>query len=159
MKEQKHSIEVLFTMVTFLVYAMALLLFVSLGATVYRSVTQQMEVQQTQRTAENYLREKIRQNDQAGAVSIGEVDGIQALQICQTVGEKEYRTYIYAEDGYLKELMIASERTAKGTDGTELLKLEKLEFTEEDDGCLNVDMQMDENHSHSFLIRRKGKNL
>lgn len=31
MKEQKHSIEVVFTMVTFLVYAMVLLMFVSLG--------------------------------------------------------------------------------------------------------------------------------
>ena len=59
MKEQKHSIEVVFTMVTFLMYAMALLMFVSLGAMVYRSVTHQMELHQTQRTAENYLREKV----------------------------------------------------------------------------------------------------
>ena len=94
MKEQKHSIEVIFTMVTFLVYAMALLMFVSLGATVYRSVTQQMELHQTQLTAENYLREKVRQNDRTGVVSIGEIEGEPALQIRQNIGEKEYEDMI-----------------------------------------------------------------
>ena len=158
MKEQKHSIEVVFTMVTFLVYAMVLLMFVSLGATVYRSVTQQMELHQTQRTAENYLREKVRQNDRAGDVSIGEIEGVPALQISQTVGGKEYVTYIFAERGSLKELLVSAEKRAKVSDGTVLLSMEAVSFTEEQ-GCLTVTLQLDDNHSHTFQIRRKGSSL
>lgn len=158
MKEQKHSIEVVFTMVTFLVYAMVLLMFVSLGATVYRSVTQQMELHQTQRTAENYLREKVRQNDRAGDVSIGEIEGVPALQISQTVGGKEYVTYIFAEGGSLKELLVSAEKRAKVSDGTVLLSMEAVSFTEEQ-GCLTVTLQLDDNHSHTFQIRRKGSSL
>ena len=158
MKEQKHSIEVIFTMVTFLMYAMALLMFVSLGATVYRSVTQQMELHQTQRTAENYLREKVRQNDRAGDVSIGEIEGVPALQISQTVGGKEYVTYIFAERGSLKELLVSAEKRAKVSDGTVLLSMEAVSFTEEQ-GCLTVTLQLDDNHSHTFQIRRKGSSL
>ena len=158
MKEQKHSIEVIFTMVTFLVYAMVLLMFVSLGATVYRSVTQQMELHQTQRTAENYLREKVRQNDRAGDVSIGEIEGVPALQISQTVGGKEYVTYIFAERGSLKELLVSAEKRAKVSDGTVLLSMEAVSFTEEQ-GCLTVTLQLDDNHSHTFQIRRKGSSL
>lgn len=124
MKEQKHSIEVVFTMVTFLVYAMVLLMFVSLGATVYRSVTQQMELHQTQRTAENYMREKVRQNDRTGDVSIGEIEGVQALQIGQTVGGKEYVTYIFTEGGRLKELLVSAEKKAKISDGIGTLSME-----------------------------------
>ena len=158
MKEQKHSIEVVFTMVTFLVYAMVLLMFVSLGATVYRSVTQQMELHQTQRTAENYLREKVRQNDRAGDVSIGEIEGVPALQISQTVGGKEYVTYIFTEGGSLKELLVSAEKKAKMSDGTVLLSMEEVSFTEEQ-GCLTVTLQLDDNHSHTFQIRRKGSSL
>ena len=158
MKEQKHSIEVVFTMVTFLVYAMVLLMFVSLGATVYRSVTQQMELHQTQRTAENYLREKVRQNDRAGDVSIGEIEGVPALQIGQTVGGKEYVTYIFTEGGSLKELLVSAEKKAKMSDGTVLLSMEEVSFAEEQ-GCLTVTLQLDDNHSHTFQIRRKGSNL
>ena len=158
MKEQKHSIEVVFTMVTFLVYAMVLLMFVSLGATVYRSVTQQMELHQTQRTAENYLREKVRQNDRAGDVSIGEIEGVPALQISQTVGGKEYVTYIFTEGGSLKELLVSAEKRAKVSDGTVLLSMEAVSFTEEQ-GCLTVTLQLDDNHSHTFQIRRKGSSL
>ena len=158
MKEQKHSIEVVFTMVTFLVYAMVLLMFVSLGATVYRSVTQQMELHQTQRTAENYLREKVRQNDRTGDVSIGEIEGVPALQIGQTVGGKEYVTYIFTEGGSLKELLVSAEKRAKVSDGTVLLSMEAVSFTEEQ-GCLTVTLQLDDNHSHTFQIRRKGSSL
>ena len=158
MKEQKHSIEVVFTMVTFLVYAMVLLMFVSLGATVYRSVTQQMELHQTQRTAENYLREKVRQNDRAGDVSIGEIEGVPALQISQTVGGKEYVTYIFTEGGSLKELLVSAEKKAKMSDGTVLLSMEEVSFAEEQ-GCLTVTLQLDDNHSHTFQIRRKGSSL
>ena len=158
MKEQKHSIEVIFTMVTFLTYAMALLMFVSLGATVYRSVTQQMELHQTQRTAENYLREKVRQNDRAGDVSIGEIEGVPALQISQTVGGKEYVTYIFTEGGNLKELLVSAEKEAKMSDGTVLLSMEEVSFAEEQ-GCLTVTLQLDDNHSHTFQIRRKGSSL
>lgn len=158
MKEQKHSIEVVFTMVTFLMYAMALLMFVSLGATVYRSVTQQMELHQTQRTAENYLREKVRQNDRTGAVSIGEIEGEPALQIRQNMGEKEYVTYIFAEGGSLKELLVSAEKDAKASDGTVLLSMEAVSFAEEQ-GCLTVTLQMDENHSHTFQIRRRSGSL
>ena len=158
MKEQKHSIEVVFTMVTFLVYAMVLLMFVSLGATVYRSVTQQMELHQTQRTAENYLREKVRQNDRTGDVSIGIIEGVPALQISQTVGGREYVTYIFTEGGSLKELLVSAEKKAKMSDGTVLLSMEAVSFTEEQ-GCLTVTLQLDDNHSHTFQIRRKGSSL
>ena len=158
MKEQKHSIEVVFTMVTFLVYAMVLLMFVSLGATVYRSVTQQMELHQTQRTAENYLREKVRQNDRAGDVSIGEIEGVPALQIGQTVGGKEYVTYIFTEGGSLKELLVSAEKKAKMSDGTVLLSMEEVSFAEEQ-GCLTVTLQLNDNHSHTFQIRRRSSSL
>lgn len=159
MKEQKHSMEVLFTMVTFLVYAMALLMFVSLGATVYRTVTRQMELHQTERTGENYLREKVRQNDRDGAIKVCEIEGTPALQIRQEAGEKTYDTYIYVHEGMLKELVVSSEKTPDCAAGTALLKMKGITFQEDEDGCLTVQLQVDEQHNRTFRIRRKGGSI
>lgn len=155
MKEKRHETDVLFTMVTFLIYALALLLFVSLGATVYRSVTQRMEQHQNQRTAESYLREKMRQNDREGAVCVTDIEGQNALQITETVGEKEYRTYIYTDGGMLKELLISSEREAHLSEGTPLVAVKNIEFQEDEEGILTVSMESDQGKVHTFQIRRK----
>ena len=131
MKERKHSIEDLFILVTFLVYAIALLMFASLGASVYRNVTSQMQQHQIQRTAESYLREKIRQHDRKDAIQIGEVEGQQALQITEQIEEKEYATYIYTDDGMLKELFISAEKEPRLQDGTAILELNNLLFKDQ----------------------------
>ena len=159
MKEGKHSIENLFIMVTFLVYAAALLVFVSLGATVYRSVTTQMQQHQNQRTAESYLREKIRQNDRKGAIQIGEAEGRQVLQITEQIGEKKYVTYIYADEGRLKELFISAEKEPRLQDGTALLDLKILTFEEEENGYLVISLETVQNGVHRFLVRKRRDSL
>ena len=159
MKEGKHSIENLFIMVTFLVYAVALLVFVSLGATVYRSVTTQMQQHQNQRTAESYLREKIRQNDRKGAIQIGEAEGRQVLQITEQIGEKKYVTYIYADEGRLKELFISAEKEPRLQDGTALLELKNLTFEEEENGYLVISLETVQNGVHRFLVRKRSDSL
>lgn len=157
-KEQQHETDVLFTMVTFLIYALALLLFVSLGATVYRSVTQRLDWHQNQRTAESYLREKIRQNDRAGAITVEEMDGQTVLKITETVGEKEYQTYIYTDGGMLKELLIPSQREVHLSDGTALVPMEHISFQQED-AVITIDMEFDQERTHTFQIRRKCRDL
>lgn len=159
MKERKHSIERMFILVTFLVYAMALLLLASLGASVYRNVTFRMQQHQIQRTAESYLREKIRQHDRKDAIQIGEAEGQQALQISEQIGEKEYVTYIYTDKGMLKEIFISEEKEPRIQNGTGLLELEGLILEEEGDGYLNVSLQMDGGQVHSFLIRKRSNCL
>ncbi len=159
MKERKHSIEDLFILVTFLVYAIALLMFASLGASVYRNVTSQMQQHQIQRTAESYLREKIRQHDRKDAIQIGEVEGQQALQITEQIEEKEYATYIYTDDGMLKELFISAEKEPRLQDGTAILELNNLTLEEEGDGYLKIRLQMDGGKEHSFLIRKRSDSV
>ena len=159
MKERKHSIEDLFILVTFLVYAIALLMFASLGASVYRNVTSQMQQHQIQRTAESYLREKIRQHDRKDDIQIGEIEGQQALRITEQIEEKEYVTYIYADEGMLKELFISTEKEPRLQDGTGLLELNNLTLKEEEDGYLKIRLQMDDGKEHSFLIRKRSGSI
>lgn len=159
MKEQKHETDVLFMIVTFLIYAIVLLLFVSLGAKVYRSVTHRLDLHQSQRTAESYLREKIHQNDQNGAVNVENIGDQTVLQLTETIGEKEYKTYIYTDDGMLKELLIPTGRDVRLSDGTALIPMKRILFQQEEAGILTISMEFDEETIYSFQISRKSEQV
>lgn len=159
MREQRHSMETVFTMITFLVYALAMVVFVLLGASVYRSVTEQMQIHQAQRTAESYLREKIRQNDCAGAVSIRELQGRQVLQIEETIQNQKYRTYIYVEDGELRELFLPAGKKLQLQNGTPLFAMQKITFQETENGLLTVCLQTEADHQHTFSVRKRSESV
>ena len=53
---------------------------------------------------------------------------------------------------------MSAEKEVKTSDGTVLLSMEAVSFAEEQ-GCLTVTLQMDENHSHTFQIRRRSGSL
>ena len=159
MREQKHSIETVFTMITFLVYTIAMVLFVLLGASVYRSVTGQMQQHQNRRTTESYLREKIRQNDWEGAVSVTEIQGRQMLQIEETIRDQKYRTYIYVEEGKLRELFLPAEKEIHLQNGTPLFTMKEITFQEEENGLLTICLRTEEDQQHTFSVRRRSEGV
>lgn len=156
MREQKHSIDFLFSMMAFLVYAAAMLAFTGFGAGVYRSVTARMESNHTVGTVRAYFTEKIRQHDAENAVTAGEIEGEPALIIRETLGEKEYLTYIYAEEGMLKELLIPAGREAVRSEGTEILALDQFWIEEFREGCFRIGFTEEDGIPREFIIARKG---
>ena len=78
---RKHSTDILFVLVLFLVFTSSALAVILLGARVYQSTSSRMESNYNVRTALAYVSEKIRQNDESGAVSLCELDGIPALTL------------------------------------------------------------------------------
>ena len=53
-----------------------------------------------------YITEKIRQHDQSQGVMVADIDGYTCLVFRQTYDGEGYTTYIYADDGWLRELFI-----------------------------------------------------
>ncbi len=105
-QENNHIIDILFTLALFCVFAASALFVVLIGANVYKSTVKQMNDNYSTRTSLSYVTEKIRQNDTAGSVSIGELDGVQALILTQQYDDLHLKTYIYEDNGVLKELFI-----------------------------------------------------
>lgn len=134
MRERKqqpgHSAYFLFTLITFLVYAVAMILLVGMGTLVYRNVTQRMEEHTVMRTVQAYITEKIRQNDGAGRVSVEEMDGKTMLVLEQTVENTEYVTCIYEDEGWLKELFTKKDGEYSLSGGTEILEVRKFSVKE-----------------------------
>lgn len=156
-KQQSHSVDFLFTLMTFLVYAGAMLMLVYMGTSVYKSVTQQMEQHYVTRTAQAYIVEKIRQNDKSGTISAGEVQEHPALILKETVGDEEYATYIYADGGKLKELFVKADSEFSLDMGMEMLDVEDFSIEETKEGLFKASVTDQEGVVRTFVVHRDSK--
>lgn len=107
-EDGRHIVDILFVLVLFGIFATSALLLVTLGANVYKQTVAHMNENYEERTAYAYLTEKIRQNNENGAVSVAEIEGTPALVFTSQLDNAEYSTYLYFHDGYLKELSLRS---------------------------------------------------
>lgn len=126
--ERKHMVDILFVLTLFFVFALSALTLVVLGANVYRSTVDHMDESFTDRTSYAYVTQKLRQNDEAGALSVGEFGGCNACVITQEINNTIYNTYIYAYDGYLCELLARADMDMGPEDGTKILELGEFEI-------------------------------
>ncbi len=122
-------------------FAAAMLLTLSSGARVYRQVDQSAESQYGERAAMSYVAAKLRANDLAGAVALGQIDGCQALVLTRTLDGADYSTYIYCFDGSLRELLCPAGEKHSAGEGEQVLELDSLTFTL-DNGLLTAECSL-----------------
>lgn len=105
-QQQHHIVDILFVLALFGVFTVCILALVTMGADVYRNTVRSSEENYESRTASAYLVQKIRQNDTEGAVQVGQLENTDAIILSQTIEGKEYLTYLYYNNGFLKELLV-----------------------------------------------------
>ena len=135
--ETKSHIEGLLALVLFGVFALCILAVLLSGAGTYERLTKRRQEAYATRTVPQYIATKVRQADEAGAVSVGEFGGVQALELKEMPGEEEYITRIYCYDGYLRELFSSAAGSFQPGDGERILETEQVEFSLEDN-CLKI---------------------
>lgn len=116
MGRRKHSFDIVFALLLFAGFAACSMLLVLLGAKIYGRTAEKMNTVDAP-VILAYLTEKLRCCDGESAVSVGE-DG--SLQIKKTMEGKEYVTWIYTENGSLKETLIEKGKKPIANAGTEI---------------------------------------
>lgn len=120
--KKKHVIDFIFPIALFFVFAASSLVVIILAANIYSSTTKAAESGFETRTVLSYVTEKIHQSDRSQAVSIGKFDGRDSLIIEQGFdGNETYITYIYEDDGVLRELFIQDGVDASAGSGREIM--------------------------------------
>ena len=138
LREKSHTIDLLFTLALFCVFAASALLVVLLGAKVYKQTVADMTQNYNTRTSISYLAEKIRQNDIVGGVKVSDVEGNDALVLEQKVGKSTYQTFIYSSDGMLREVMVVSGSKIKASDGQPIMELKSLSVKRDEQGMISL---------------------
>ena len=132
MEERRHSTDLIFVLLVFAAFVITALMVIAMGTGEYRRIVARSQENDDIRIATAYITQKVRQGRSAGAVGTGELDGIPALTVREERGGREFVTYLYVCEGYLRELMTAAgnEIHVIPRSGTAILPMDSLEFEE-----------------------------
>lgn len=117
----KHLVDVLFVLALFAVFTISALILVILGAQIYQKTVDHMEENYQKRTIYTYISEKIRQSDSSDAISIQKTEASYVLCIKESYASGDYCTYIYEDEGTLKEYYTRSENEFLPSLGTDIM--------------------------------------
>lgn len=151
-QRQNHFIDVLFTLGLLCVFAASALAVVLIGAHVYQSTAADMDANYTTRTSLSYVAEKVRQHNESGSISLGKIQDRDALILLETIEDKKYATYIYEDEGYLKELFIQKDKEPKKSQGESILEVTDFTIQEVSRGFFRFTATDRQKHSLSLLI-------
>lgn len=135
---RKHVVDMVFPFALFFVFASSALLVILLAADIYRNTTAMTESNYESRTVLSYMTEKIRQGDENGGVSVGSFDGHDSVIIRQTYGQQNYQTYIYEDEGVLRELFLLEGVEAVASDGRKIMEVHDLELEQLEKGMFRI---------------------
>lgn len=153
--EKQHTVDILFVLALFCVFALSSLAVVYIGSKVYSSTVDTMDINFHNHVAMDYIVEKVHQGDHGNNIDIQMVDGIDTLSIHETYGNQTYTTYIYFYNNQLKELFISDEETFHKEDGEDIMQIDSLTI-KIDNQILSVSLSINNKSHDSYISLMKG---
>lgn len=150
-KIEEHSVDVLFILALFCVFAGSAVLVMTFGAQVYQRTVSQMEDNYNARVSLSYVANQIRQHDESGTIALKTLDGDPAL-VLSDGAESDYATFIYYYDGALRELYCAKDDPLQAADGLPIVALESFEMTLDAQSRLRISAAAEGGRSRSLTL-------
>ncbi len=138
MQKQSHTLDMLFPLGVLALFAGAVITVLLMTASVYQRNVEQSAGDFSGPTALAYITEKLHQSDCAGTVSLGSIDGTDALVLSVELPSGSYDTYIYCYGGSLRELMVKRELPVEAAMGRELIALKAFQVQKISDSLLQL---------------------
>jgi len=148
---KNRRIDTLFVLVVFCVFTVSVLIVLMFGANIYQNMTDISREEQDERTTLAYIWTRVKSNDSAGTVSVGEFNGISALFYDELSEDRMFRTAIYLYDGWVRELFSDIELDLPPASGVPIMQLDDLLFEEIEYGLIRVS-----SGTRSLLIYPRG---
>lgn len=147
-----HTIDIVFPLLFILLFCFCALLVVLQGARIYERTAAGLQENYTVRTAVSYLQEKVRECGDSSQIAVEEIDSRQVLVIDSLVAGEVCATYIYQEEGSLKELFTKKEEFSGLSGGQELVKLDTFSVSRPEKDLLQFELSAD-GQEETFFIR------
>jgi len=107
MKKKTHSIDILFMLVLFTVFAIMSVMLILMGSNVYGKLIESQDKNGNNQTILSYITNKVRTCQLDNGIFIEEKDGTKVLVVKTEVANEIYEMLIYEVDGKIKEATIA----------------------------------------------------
>lgn len=154
-QQKGQTVNLLFTMLLFLVFVLSALFTVLIGGKVYENINSRIQENYSGQVILNYVANKVRQGDQAGSVTVKTIEDTQVLELAREIDGRKFITWIYYGDGAVRELF-TNEGSGLGLkDGLEIMECQGLTFIQEA-SVLKVQVTGAETNSLLLNIRSGG---
>lgn len=137
-KSKNYIVDLVFTLALFGAFAVSAIMVVYFGVKVYESINASMDRNFTSRTAVAYITEKLRQRDSEGTADIVVLDGKNAIALVKKTDDDIESTYIFSDEGYLKEITVRGEEVPEVSEGVKVMELASFAVKEVAEGVYNV---------------------
>ena len=151
-KSSEHTVDALFVITLFLVFAISVVALTGTGASVYQSVVNKMSSNYSSRTSFSYIYNKVHQSDVDGLVSVGTYAGGDALVISEEIDNITYCTYLYEYDGKVKELFTRYGQDLDPEFGTDILDVKSFKITKVTDSLYRFDITPDKSADETLFV-------
>lgn len=135
-----HTIDILFVLSLFGVFAVSAIILILFGTNVYRKTVSQMDDNYSARTSIEYITEKIRQSDVQNAIQIKEEQGTDILMLTAEINEIPYATSLYEYNGWLYELFARTDIDLPLDAGQPVMEIKNISFTQLSPNLLSISL-------------------
>ena len=144
-------IDTIFVLIIFCVFAISVLLVLMLSAEMYKKMTDLSREGYDDRTGLSYIWTKVKNNDSAGDIHVGDFSGIPALCFDEEFSGVTYTTRVYYYDGWIRELFSEVGLDFLPEDGSQIIEIDGLTLEEPGYGLIRVS-----SGGNSLLISPRG---
>ena len=127
MKTKSHSISGAFVFMLLGVFAVFSMLLVVLGAQAYRTTVDGAAAHTQKRIVTAFVRNAVRAQDERGAITVEEHDGLPVLALSSELDGERYVQYIYSYGGSLCELFTSAMYGFSPEDGEAVCAAQRFE--------------------------------
>lgn len=135
-KRDKSIVDALFLLVLFGVFLICALFIVLFGAKIYKNTVKSSEDSFFKRTCYTYVTEKIRQNDNSNGILIDDT-----VTLTRTVDGNDYVTYLFVDDGYLKEYTTSAGNSYNAAAATKIIEMSSMDVEKCNDNLYKFTMR------------------
>lgn len=118
-----HRVSGLMVFLLLAMLALFSMIAVMLGIQIYNNVVETSETNSAVRTSLAYVASKVRANDAAGMIELRNIDGIDVIVLGNDSHGQQYNTYIYYQNGALREYYINAEEDFNPIYGTIIVEV------------------------------------
>jgi hypothetical protein len=151
-QERKHTVDILFVITLFLVFAVSVVMLTGTGATVYQNIVNSMTENYNSRTSFSYIVNKIHQNDKSGGVKLGQYEGLDSVILMEEIDNITYCTYLYYYDGHIKEMFTRYGQEFDPALGTDILEIADFSAKAVTDTRYRFEITTPEQHKETLYV-------
>lgn len=138
MRRKIYTAEILLVVALFFLYTIFALLLSVMVADTYREGAERSERNYNMRTSVLYLTEKVRQTNAPEGISVRQTEEGDALVLGMSANGERYETWIYVEDGYLREVLLLQGADFMPGIGQKIMPLSSLDLELGQKGLLQI---------------------